>query len=114
MTVQRFALRAGDDEIVLLDSGHIFFVEAVGHDTRVRTRRKRVYRSNERIAALARRLPSPPFFLVHRSYLVNLDRVRLVERRGGRGWKLRMDPPVNAVIPLARGREQALMKLLGM
>ena len=43
---------------------------------------------------------------------MNLGRVRSVEKEG-QDRQLRLDPPVNKVLPLARGRVGALQKLLG-
>jgi hypothetical protein len=40
---------------------------------------------------------------VHREYAVNLRRVALIRPRpSGRDWELKMEPPVNRVIPIAR------------
>ena len=52
--------------------------------------------------------------LVHRSAAVNVDRVDEVRRRAnGRDWELRLEPPVNRVIPVARGRVAALWAAYG-
>ena len=61
---------------------------------------------------MERQLRRPPFFRCHSSFPVNLGRVRSLERRG-RDYALRMDPPVNRLVPLARGRTPALRKLIG-
>jgi DNA-binding LytR/AlgR family response regulator len=43
------------------------------------------------------------FLRVHREYAVNLRRVALIRPRpSGRDWELKMEPPVNRVIPIAR------------
>jgi DNA-binding LytR/AlgR family response regulator len=39
----------------------------------------------------------------HRDYLVNPDRVRQVRKRSsGEDWELKLDPPVNRVLPVSR------------
>lgn len=113
MPVSRLLLRLDDDRFDAIDIADIYFAEARDGDTMVRTRRKRVYSTTERIGEFAARLPKATFVRVHRSYLVNLDRVRQVRRRGGKDWELALDPPVNAVIPVARGRVAELFRKLG-
>ncbi len=111
----RLALRVGEDLIELLETEDVFHVEAVGGDSRLRTRSRRFYESTERLADVAARLPEDRFFSPHRSHVVNLDRVRQVRRRvDGRGWELKLDPPVNAVIPVSRSRETELWQRLGL
>ncbi len=59
------------------------------------------------------RLPSPPFFRIHRSFIVNLDRALELRTRGERDYEVKMDPPVNMVLPVSRGRYSALVEMLG-
>jgi hypothetical protein len=45
---------------------------------------------------------------------VNVDRVAGARRRPGeRDWELRLEPPVNLVLPIARGRAEALWTAYG-
>jgi DNA-binding LytR/AlgR family response regulator len=111
-TWRRFVVQAARGEMFLFDPEEIFYLEADGHDTLVRTAARKRYRSTERLAALAARLPSPPFFRCHESFVANLARVRKLER-GARDWTLRLDPPVNKLLPVARGRLGALRRMLG-
>jgi DNA-binding LytR/AlgR family response regulator len=40
---------------------------------------------------------------IHRSFAVNLGRVRELRQRGdGAGWEVRLEPPVNRVLPVSR------------
>jgi len=55
---------------------------------------------------------TPPFLRVHRSFVVNLDRVRQIRRRPSGDWELRLDPPVNKLIPVARSRTKALFRAI--
>ena len=51
---------------------------------------------------------------IHRSVAVNVDRVTEIRRRpNGRDWELRLEPPVNRVLPVARGRLAALWEAYG-
>ncbi len=79
----------------------------------VRTARKNVYRHVEPLEEVEDRLPSPPFFRIHRPYIVNLDRVFELRTRGEGEWELKMDPPVNNVLPVSRRRMDELRELLG-
>jgi DNA-binding LytR/AlgR family response regulator len=45
----------------------------------------------------------------HRAAAVNVDRIAEVRRReNGRDWELRLEPPVNSVLPIGRTRLAAL------
>ena len=109
----RFPVRAEPGRVVLLEKSQIFFVAAEADDSLIRTARKKQYRHSERLDQVEARLPSPPFFRVHRSYLVNLNRVLELRSRGNDEWELKMDPPVNKVLPVSRRRLADLHKLLG-
>lgn len=98
-------------ELVELDD--VFHLQADGGDTLVRTRGKRPRRCTERLSQLLKRLPQPPFFACHRSHAINLRRVRTIRLRDAGDWEVKLDPPVNAVIPVSRNREQELFDLLG-
>jgi DNA-binding LytR/AlgR family response regulator len=98
---------------LLFDPSQVFYLEVDGHDTLVRTARKRPYRSTRRVADLLARLPTPPFFRCHESFVVNLAKVRSIEA-AGRDRRLRLDPPVNRLLPVARGRVAALYRALGL
>jgi DNA-binding LytR/AlgR family response regulator len=54
------------------------------------------------------------FLRTHRNYLVNPDRVRHVRRRSsGEDWELKLDPPVNRVLPVSRSALGALWAAFG-
>ena len=58
--------------------------------------------------------PSPRqrFFRMHRSYIVNLDRVYELRTRSEGEWELELDPPVNKVLRVSRRRMDDLRELL--
>jgi hypothetical protein len=64
-----------------------------------------------------RRVPLDPaeiLVLIHRALAVNVDRVAEVCRRPGeRDWELRLEPPVNRILPVARGRAESLWAAYG-
>lgn len=112
-TWRRLAVELDDGSTLFLDPSEVFYFKAAEHDTLVRTARRTTYRSTRRLRDLEARLPTPPFFRCHESYIVNLARVRSLESRG-RDAVLRLDPPVNAQLPLARGRLSALRRAMAL
>ncbi len=112
-TMHRLPVKAADGSIDLIEMGGIFYLEAQGGDTLVRTRRKKTYHSVQRLNELARKLPGPAFVRCHRAFVVNLNRVRSLTPRNSRGYDLRLDPPVNRRIPIARDRLEKIRRILG-
>ena len=112
--VSRFPIKSEPGRITLLERDQIFYVEAEGDDSLIRTARVKLFRHVEPLEEVEARLPSPPFFRIHRSYIVNLNRVLELRLRGGRDYEVKMDPPVNKVLPVSRDRYPELSKLLGL
>ena len=110
--VRRLPVKGKDGSIELIEIESIFYLEAKGHDTLIRTRRKRHYHSVQRLGELARKLPAPAFVQCHREYIINLNRVRSMTPRKSKDYDLRLDPPVNRRIPIARNRLKNIRKIL--
>lgn len=52
--------------------------------------------------------------LIHREHAVNIAHVRLLRlQTDGRDWELKLEPPVNSVLPIARDRLASLRAALG-
>ncbi len=100
----RIPVRITSGRIVLLDAIEIYYIEAERGDTLVRTARRTRYRSVNRLSEWERKQRSAGFILSHRSYLVNLGRVRELRLRPSdpNDWELKLDPPVNTVLPIGR------------
>ena len=111
----RIAVKVSNRRFVLLDADEIYFLESDGHDTWVRTARKTRLRSVRSLGELEKTLRPLGFSRVHKSYLVNLDRVREVRLRRGddNDWELKLDPPVNSVLPVGREHLAGLRRVLG-
>lgn len=108
---RRALLHVADGHRIPVETEEVFFLEAVGDETEVRTRGRRRLRDVRSLAEVLAHFPQGLFVRVHRSYAVNADRVAEVRRRpGGRDWELKLEPPVNRVIPVSRGRAGALWK----
>ena len=111
---RRVLLHLDDGRRVPLDPAEIFLLEAEGDETVVRTRGRRRLRDVRSLGELMGRLPAGLFVLIHRATAVNVDRVAEVRRRPNeRDWELRLEPPVNRVLPIARGRAEALWAAYG-
>lgn len=109
----RFPIKSEPGRIILLEKDQIYYVKADGDDTLVRAARKKLYEHIEPLEEAEARMLSLPFLQIHRSYIVNLDRVYELRRRSENDWALRMDPPVNKVLPVSRDRISDLWELLG-
>ena len=110
--MKKLPVKKADGSILLVELDSIYYFEARGDDTLVRTRRKNRYRSVEPIGEVARRLPQPPFVHCHREYIVNLDRVCALIPRTSRDYDFRLDPPVNKRIPVSRNRLNKIRQTL--
>ena len=111
--VRRLPVKYANGSIDLIEIDGIFYLEAQGENTLIRTKRKKPYKSIQRIGELAKKLPAPAFVRCHREYIVNLNRVRSLTPRKSRDYDIRLDPPVNHRIPIARNRLEKIRKILG-
>ncbi len=111
--LKRLPIRNGNGSIDLIEIDSIFYLETHKGDTLIRTKRKKPYRSVQRLHELAKKLPTPPFVQCHRKYIVNLNRVRSITPRKNQDYDFRLDPPVNKRIPIARQRLGNIQKILG-
>jgi len=81
-----------------------------GQRQSIRTRRKKPYRSGQRLGELSKKLPGPAFGRCHREPTVNLNRARSIIPRDTRDYDLRLDPPVSSRIPIARDRLEEIRR----
>jgi len=114
MAARRVLLHLEHGRRVPLDPAEIFLLEAAGDETLVRTRGRRPLRDVRSLGELLGRVPPGVFVLIHRALAVNVDRVAEVRRRPGeRDWELRLEAPVNRILPVARGRAESLWGAYG-
>ncbi len=110
----RFLLHPAPGLRQVIDLEDVFFVEATGDDTRVRTRAARALTDVRPMKEIESLLLQRGFVRTHRNTLVNPDRVRQVRRRpSGEDWELKLDPPVNRVLPVSRSGLSALWAAFG-
>ena len=54
------------------------------------------------------------FVRIHREHAVNIAHIRLLRLQSdGRDWEVKIEPPVNRVLPVARDRLRGLHSALG-
>lgn len=96
------------------DPGDVYFLEADGSDTLVRLRGSRRLRDVRPLPEVLTLFEPHGFLRIHRSHAVNLQRVREVRLQAdGRDWELKLEPPVNRVLPIARSEVHALWEAFG-
>lgn len=114
MTIQRLVIRRESGLYEILEPDDVYYLEAREDDTLVRRRDAEPLFDMRSITDLASALEPFGFLRIHRSYAINLARVRQIQRRGrGRDWEVRMDPPVNRVLPVSRRSLPVLLAALG-
>lgn len=116
MRADRMALRVEPGRYRLVDLEDVYFIEADGDDALLRTSRRERVRSTESLAQLEDRLAADGFLRIHRTYMVNLARIREVRLRGegSQDWEVKLEPPVNRVLPVARELWPSVRQRLGL
>jgi DNA-binding LytR/AlgR family response regulator len=110
----RLLLHLGPGLRQAIDADDVHYVEAKADDTEVRTAAARPVRDVRPLEVLAAAFERHGFVRVHRRYLVNPRRVRLVRRRlRSEDWELTFEAPVNAVLPVSRSALASLWRALG-
>ena len=110
----RVLLHLSDGRRVPVEPEEVFFLQAVGDTTEIRTRGRRRLRDVRSLGEVIGLFPTGLFVQAHRSYAVNADRVAEVRRRpSSRDWEIKLEPPVNQVLPVARSRLLALWAAYG-
>ena len=92
----------------VVDADDIYYLEAQGDETDVRLRGARRLRDVRSLGELLEEVGALGFVRIQRNYAVNPGRVREI-RPAGPGWELRLEPPVNKVLPVSRRSLAALL-----
>jgi DNA-binding LytR/AlgR family response regulator len=95
----------------VVDPADAYLLEAEEDGTRVRMRGKQELVDVRSPDEIARVFALHGFVRIHRESMVNLRQVR--RREDGRDWEVRMQPPVNRVLPVSREAWRELRKMLG-
>jgi DNA-binding LytR/AlgR family response regulator len=92
-----------------VEADDIYYLEAVGQVTLVRQRSARTLRDVRSLGELAPLLSPFGILRVHRNHAVNVRHVLEIRRRDtASDWEVKLDPPVNRILPVSR----ALLKRL--
>jgi DNA-binding LytR/AlgR family response regulator len=95
----RVLLHVARDRWRGVDPEDVYFLEAVGETTLVRLRSAHRVRDVRALGDLAKALPG--LVRVHRNHAVNMRHVLEVRRRSAsKGWEVKLEPPVNRVLPV--------------
>lgn len=85
-TQQRLLLKSGHG-LVLIDLENLIFIEKQGKKCLIHTTDGR-YSVSQPLHALERRLPFPPFFRCHRSFIINTDKVERIRPYADRAYEV--------------------------
>ncbi len=104
----RILLHLQDGRRIPVDPQEIYLLEAEGGETLVRTRHAQPLTDVRQFSELIDVFGPHGFVQIHRSWAVNLRRVREIRPASDGGWEVKLDPPVNRVLPVSRRRVSAL------
>jgi DNA-binding LytR/AlgR family response regulator len=102
-----------DNRMVLLQLPEVSFAEWEGNDVWLSTDEGRLRAASPSLDKLDGELADAGFLRVHRRYVVNLDRIREVERGLKGELSLVMDDRTDEVVPVSRRNAPAVRRALG-
>jgi hypothetical protein len=101
-----------DNRMVLLRLPEVSYAESEGNDVWLSTDQGRLRASSSGLDKLESELADAGFVRVHRSYVVNLSRVREIERGAKGELTLVMDDRTNTMVPVSRRNTPAVRRAL--
>ncbi|MDE0628240.1 MAG: LytTR family DNA-binding domain-containing protein [Bryobacterales bacterium] len=84
-------------DFLLLDLDQIYAFRAAGETVWIQTR-NRQFRATQTLGSLSRRLSDSPFLRVHRSILVNSDKIKRISALSSRRWLLTLDNGIQCTV----------------
>ena len=109
----RVLLHLVDGRRVPVDPHEIYCLSVDDGNTLVRTRRAVGLIDVRQLSEIMEHFENHGFVQVHRSWAVNLRKIREIGPPRDRGWEIRLDPPVNLVLPVSRRRVGDVWALFG-
>lgn len=98
----------------VLDPEDVYFLCAKGGETEVRLRSRTPLVDVRPLGELSPLFEPFGFVRVHREHAINIRRIWLLRLQvDGRDWEVKLEPPVNKVLPIARNRLAGLRAALG-
>lgn len=101
-----------DGKTIFENVEDLVFLETYQRGCLIHTK-KREYYEGKRIGEFEKRLGGGPFFRCHKSYLINLEKVREVFPWGNNSLGVKMEGYDKTVIPVGREKTKTLKSLLG-
>jgi DNA-binding LytR/AlgR family response regulator len=102
-TPERLLLHLERDRRRAIDPGEVFSLEAVGQKTVVRLRAPARLTDTRVMGDVVALMAPFGVVRVHRNHAVNVRQVLEIRRRDGeKDWEVKLEPPVNAVVPVGR------------
>lgn len=112
-TMDRVVLHISDGLREVVDPQEVFYLEATDDETRVRRHGRKALLDVRSLGDLLPAFAPHGFVLIHRSYAVNLRRIRQIRKReDSRDWEVRLAPPVNRLLPVSRNAIPRLLATL--
>jgi len=112
--MDRMLVHTREGKRIPLDLQDIYWIEARGKDSRIRLRGSEALYDKRPLGDLTKLLSGRGFLRIHRNHIVNLRRILEIRHRGGgRDWEVKLEPPVNRVLPVSRGSLRALWEDFG-
>jgi two-component system LytT family response regulator len=109
----RVLLHLDDGRRVPVEIDEVFFLEADKGNTLVRIRNADRMTDVRQFSVLLPLFEDHGFFEIHRGWAVNLRKVREIRPTENGGWELKLDPPVNRILPISRRRLSELWDRFG-
>jgi len=100
-----------NEKILLIDANSIYYVEAKGHSMNVYTKND-IYIKKNRIIDVEKRLKNKNFYKCHRSFIVNLEKVKEV-KPWFNGTYILVMKDLNKEIPVSRSKIRELKEIIG-
>jgi hypothetical protein len=101
-----------DNRMVLLRLPEVSFAESEGNDVWLSTAQGRLRSTAQSLDKLDGELADAGFLRVHRRYVVNLSRIREIERGRGGELSLVMDDGTTGMVPVSRRNTPAVRRAL--
>ena len=111
-TQPRRVIATRDNRMVLLWLPEVSFAESEGNDVWLSTDQGRLRAASQGLDKLEGELADAGFLRVHRRYVVNLSRVREIERGRGGELSLVMDDGTNQMVPVSRRNAPVVRRAL--
>jgi DNA-binding LytR/AlgR family response regulator len=110
----RLLIHISRSEHRVLDPGDVYCLRARGGETEIRLRSRTPLVDVRPIGEVAPYFEPFGIVRIHREHAVNIAHVRVLRLQAdGRDWELKLEPPVNSVLPIARDRLAVLRAALG-